>query len=117
MTKYVRSDALLNLWNKSYSTLATHVCEFGDELMALPIVDIPDQPHGEWIPVTSGMPQMYKSVLVASIGCDVFIAYRNNEGRWREPVPVNYEYDGYVEEEIIAWMALPEPYKEEGDEE
>ena len=61
-----------------------------------------------WIPVSERLPEKEDEVLVTTSWNNVCMAWCDNE-KWRA------EYiNGYDDDEILAWMPLPEPYK--GDE-
>ena len=59
-----------------------------------------------WIPCSERLPDMHDEVLVTARG-EVSIAWLYVDGKWRSndmPQPMF--------KDIIAWMPLPEPYKE-----
>lgn len=63
----------------------------------------------QWIPISERLPDMHDEVLVTARG-EVSIAWLYVDGKWRSndmPQPMF--------KDIIAWMPLPEPYREEGD--
>lgn len=60
-----------------------------------------------WIPCSERLPDYHDEVLVTSRG-EVAIAWLYLDGNWRSndmPEPMY--------KDIVAWMHLPEPYKEE----
>lgn len=66
-----------------------------------------------WIPVTERLPEESDDYLITNIAGDVEMAYfahpkdyAISKGEWRE---ICYEDD------VIAWMPLPEPYKTESE--
>lgn len=68
-----------------------------------------ERPHGEWIPCSERLPE---ESLNSVIGWDrfrercVFVQYMDG----------HFQITGKQESfDIIAWMPLPEPYKEEGE--
>lgn len=66
--------------------------------------------NGGWIPVSERLPKKGKQVLCCNKSGSVFtsaITYINSNGM----VAFGQHY------EVIAWMPLPEPYREEGDKE
>lgn len=69
-----------------------------------------ERPHGEWIPVSERLPERYKEVIVTDIETsDTYQSQYLGNGYW--------ECDnGTLKNRIIAWMPLPEPYKEEENE-
>lgn len=63
-----------------------------------------------WIPVSERLPEKEGEVLVTTSWCNVCMAWCDN-GKWRA------EYiNGYDDDEILAWMPLPEPYRGDADE-
>ena len=62
----------------------------------------------EWIPCSEKLPEKEELVLV-TVWNDVVIAWRNRYGGW-ESVE-----DMYEKGDVIAWMPLPEPYREDGE--
>ncbi len=58
----------------------------------------------QWIPVSEGLPENEKYVLVTTVSGDVTDAkYWQKEGLWVMDLTIM---------SVIAWMPLPEPYKE-----
>lgn len=67
-----------------------------------------ERPHGEWIPVSKRLPDLFEVVLVTDETNKVFEYERrplDEEGNVCE------EWT-FLGRKIIAWMPLPEPYKE-----
>ena len=64
-----------------------------------------------WIPCSDRLPEEEADVLLSLRSLDVYTGFRANaEGCFY------IDGDGYVEyENVIAWMPLPEPYKESED--
>ena len=56
----------------------------------------------EWIPVTERLPEKYQYVLVT---------YKGLDGR-RLVVTTNWNPNTWIESNSIAWMPVPEPFKE-----
>ena len=65
-----------------------------------------------WVPVTASLPDPHEDVLVTvDDGHNVrtIIAwYDSNDGLWRE-------FRQIINDDVTAWMSLPEPYKMEKD--
>ena len=89
---------------------------------AAPTVDVPDRKVGKWIPCKKKMPKpnevvggVAKYYLVQTEYGDMMVACYNAEGdeRWWEQM---YHFKP-IEDEIVAWMELPEEYKEGGEDE
>ena len=68
-----------------------------------------------WIPVTERLPEIDKEVLVTDgelcRGCSLFEPQDNEDGlyQWEDNYGHWYEFETWV-----AWMPLPEYYREEG---
>lgn len=60
----------------------------------------------KWIPCSERLPEKDELVL-ATVWNDVVIAWRNRYGGWESAE------DMYEKGDVIAWMPLPEPYREE----
>lgn len=62
----------------------------------------------KWIPCSERMPKNYKYVLVCGLNRTIGIWMHCNNNLWKNT-------EGYhcMDYEIIAWMPLPEPYKED----
>ena len=67
---------------------------------------------GRWIPVSEGFPVMGVNVLVCtSAGC-IYTSFRDLRNEWCFTECGDVTIDG-----VVAWMPLPEPYKESEAEE
>lgn len=68
-----------------------------------------------WIPVTERLPEDEKAVLVYEAGNENIFLAIYEDGRWKSFDPTYKEtyFDETIYGHIIAWMPLPEPYKEE----
>ena len=72
------------------------------------------RPHGEWIPYSERLPEEGKLVLVTlnpislkdAVHPVIIAKYTTEMDSWIYTIP----------DAVLAWMPLPEPYKEEGDE-
>lgn len=67
------------------------------------------QPEQQWTPCSEKPPEEESEVFVTTSWNDVCKAWYSN-GKWRAEF-IN-EYD---DDEILAWMPLPEPYQKQGD--
>lgn len=68
----------------------------------------PERPQGKWIPVSERLPDLFEVVLVTDETNNVFEYERlplDEEGNVCEKWT-------FLGRKIIAWMLLPEPYKE-----
>lgn len=77
-----------------------------------------DRPKGEWIPVSERLPRARESVLLAVnhkygnwVGEGCYWETTDNHIIWK-----GYRWNAtYWDDEIIAWMPLPKPYREDGE--
>ena len=62
-----------------------------------------------WIPCSERLPDVDVEVLATVDWSDVLIAWLKKDGTW--------ETDEYIlaNDEILAWMPLPKPYREDGE--
>lgn len=82
-----------------------------------------ERPHGEWIPCSERLPEEkinpithdFEEVLGTTIWGDVR-HYKYGTPIGHDEAHFWYGF-GTMDEEVIAWMPLPEPYKKEGDKE
>ena len=65
----------------------------------------------EWIPVSDRLPEEYESVLLSTNFGDVLVGFLTSSKQWAVE-SVGYPYAEY---KVLAWMPLPEPYKEQND--
>lgn len=66
----------------------------------------------KWIPTSEQLPEELRGVLVyCPLYKNIFCAYLENN-KWMIFSPIGLEE---LEQEVIAWMTLPEPYKENKD--
>lgn len=64
-----------------------------------------------WISVSERLPEEYKSVLLSTNFGDVLVGFLTSSKQWLSEY-VGYPYPEY---KVLAWMPLPEPYKEQND--
>ena len=64
-----------------------------------------------WIPCGERLPEVGKGVLLTTTFPTVIIGWLKSDGKW-----MIYENDGNsFQDYITAWMPLPEPYQEGGE--
>ena len=85
------------------------------------------QPKQRWIPCSERLPDKYGMYLVTmtekakaeDFGFDVdeieVNKMRYNSNGWNLPRHVPAWINNVITDEVLAWMPLPEPYREEGD--
>ena len=73
----------------------------------------------KWIPCSERLPESSGVYIVSrwfSDGCESKIltsaCYFDGTNTWHNDIGINHSRD-YVNEKIVAWMPLPEPYKAE----
>lgn len=61
----------------------------------------------KWIPISERLPEIHQNILLSLRSLDVEIGFR------AETEPYFYCHGDYIEpQNVLAWMPLPEPYKE-----
>lgn len=76
--------------------------------------DLPSaQPEQRWIPVSEKLPEVREWVLCQCRAGIMDVLRLTEDGDWNK----NYPHAEYMSGFVIAWMPLPEPYKEEGEQE
>ena len=94
------------------------------------ILQLPSaQPEQRWIPCGERLPEEYGEFLVTmtekakakDLGFDIDENYirkmRYNSNGWQLPRHIPSWINEAVKDEVLAWMPLPEPYREERTEE
>lgn len=112
MQDLIRRQAAINaLENTECELLPEEWDDLTDAIMNVPSA----QPEQRWIPVDERMPERnkmdstgkYREAYLVTTGFMTFTARFNEYGYW-----VLWGYQ-QVLKNIIAWMPLPDPYKEE----
>lgn len=114
MSQYLDRNQVIELYKRYQPSLSTHVYEFGEKLMALPIVkEIPlaeldtTNDFAKWIPCSERLPKKSGEYYVSGgdkVWICSFLIIPTFKGGWCNNVsnPV-----------VEAWMPLPERYGEE----
>lgn len=82
-----------------------------DKIRALPSA----QPEQRWIPVSERLPDEYEYVLLCDIEPDEDTGYSRMAVGWLEDGKICCWDDRATRDEFVAWMPLPEPYKEDNN--
>lgn len=82
--------------------VCNHDCTEVAVIKGMPPVT-PTERTGEWIPVSERLPEGYAQYLCYCEGGDCYVFWLDNEP-WAE--------ETVEKERILAWMPLPEPYKD-----
>lgn len=76
----------------------------------LPVIDIP-----RWIPCSERLPKYGKTVLITNAKGNVSYGRFHGVEFWKEGGDKFWQWKKNTIEHVLAWMPLPEPYKEEED--
>ena len=87
---------------------------YGDKLRLIIgdcIIEVENQPKvGKWIPCTEQLPNKVESYYIVSVKSAVSgLVYT------RPALYDNHGFSTKLDEEVIAWQPLPEPYRGEGE--
>ena len=80
------------------------ICEVIDIIQSLP----PVTPQPKWIACSERLPENDEVVLGVNSSNDLFKAYT-----WNDCGEIKWYANGCFDVPVIAWMPLPEPYKED----
>lgn len=75
-----------------------------DKALDMAIEALKKQKTGKWIPCSERKPKQQQQVIITDEG-DVLTGYINSLNEWMD-------FHGNRLKGVIAWMPLPEPYKE-----
>lgn len=109
-TKYGNKDA--EQQNHSYSTL--YLYELADMIDDAPTIDI----SGKWIPCSERLPECEDyaetdALLFQLQSGTIEVGYFGRKNAWRDAYFRHYRtHCGVDASDVVAWMPLPEPYKE-----
>lgn len=136
MSDYISRQAAIEALHNHYEVRNpiqnAYMDEAVMEIMGVPTADVRENRVGKWIPCIERMPEEGQTVLITQVyswqefetGNDVTIAqYRNKyftwyryQDDWRKHTSIMHHGDICPGNEyVIAWMPLPEPYKEGED--
>lgn len=105
MSEYIKKEDAIQALN------SLNILKNARKLSELIIDSIPLENRLRWTPVSERLPKRDEDVLVTTKYEDVRIMYRTDD-IFKSP---DYWTDGdfiFDDEEILAWMPLPETYKE-----
>ena len=84
--------------------------------IAVPIIDVQHAPTIEiephWIPVTERLPEGIGQAIVQTNGGAIHEAFYKGKNDYGHEVWMRLDGDIYWDDEVVAWMPLPEPYKD-----
>jgi hypothetical protein len=83
-----------------------------DNICACSKYEPPAHPEQRWIPVSEKLPNFAQRVLVSTANFVYEAIYFDEDAGWST---YNVTFKDVEESEILAWMPLPEPYREEQD--
>ena len=69
-----------------------------------------NEPH--WIPVTERLPEGIGQAIVQTNGGAIHEAFYKGKNDYGHEVWMRLDGDIYWDDEVVAWMPLPEPYKD-----
>jgi hypothetical protein len=119
-----RQDAIdaIDVLKRNYpSSCFEDLCKAVD--IAIKVLSV--QPEQRWIPCSERLPEEYGEFLVTmtekakakDLGFDIDETYirkmRYNSNGWQLPRHIPSWINEAVKDEVLAWMPLPEPYREE----
>lgn len=89
------------------------VDEVGTKFCKVMYQDEPERKKGEWIPVSERLPEVHRSILIAT--SQGYVAEGEYDGMYDDHHKwIQYRWSATLwDDEVIAWMPLPEPYKGE----
>ena len=137
--RLIDADKLVNSLENNLQSFEEMISEHGKGIahgtrIALGLVKeqptiSPESPQPQWIPVTDKLPDENQPVCILLENGNVFraeIRTRQLLKEWwyrydptdedMDMLGIHYEVEGWLKENpVVAWMPLPEPYKEEHD--
>ena len=106
-------DSLIVAVRKAFKALAepsqvaadiARIVENGQDMRV-----IEERPH--WIPVTERLPEGIGQAIVQTNGGAIHEAFYKGKNDYGHEVWMRLDGDIYWDNEVVAWMPLPEPYK------
>lgn len=112
MEKYPKSyEYNIPYYRKTIELLETRGTTNGNCATCVKAVVIDERPHGKWIPCSERLPEEEQKIYLVTIdygdglSCVAPRFFWDKKRLWNE-----------AEEYITAWMPIPRPYKQEGEE-
>ena len=125
--RLIDADALVKEISVSHTMTDDCGIKTGYEISMRLVEDAPTiepRPRGRWIPVTERLPEengmylvtMTEKAKAEELGFDLdeieVSKMRYNSNGWQLPRHIPSWINEVVKDEVIAWMPLPEPYRE-----
>lgn len=110
VVKFIRNNISLGTFMKRTVKTADEACwDLCDKLNYVPAIEEKDEPH--WIPVTERLPEGIDQAIVQTNGGAIHEAFYKGKNDYGHEVWMRLDGDIYWDDEVVAWMPLPEPFK------
>ena len=98
-------DAVENMLRRKFG--------IGGDLAEITIAGLPSaQPEQQWIPCSERLPEGIGQVIIQTNGGAIHEVFYKGKNDYGHEVWMRLGGGIYWDDEVIAWMPLPEPYKE-----